>query len=175
MLHAPLDAIHFKINHGPFTHFDFYLREEAERSVPITDEDVERGYLENGWVVWMGPSRFQMAHCTTQTLRSLGQDVEVHRTPDGWIVRGMLGYYAMAIKTRLSLSADEVVGVRMRVEDLQPGMVFTDTSGSNRYYVYLSENRVRILGSESALTIRWPNDYSAVVCCTRPSMQFILK
>ncbi len=84
----------------------------------------------------------------------------------------------MATKTRLSLSADEVVGVRMRVEDLRPGMVFTD---GILFCVYLSEDRVRILGTETESPMTstissWAMNHNVTVCCTRsPSMQFILK
>lgn len=161
---------------------------EEERSVPVTDEDVERGHLEHGWILTEKSATPYLDRdrddATLRPLRSMGEEYELHRTADGWAVRWLRGHESRATKARVSLFADEIVGVSMRRRDLQPGMVFTDGGGYCvcLSHVYLSDGEVytnaRTLGTDAAWTMQsswWPPDAQVTVCCARPSMSFILK
>ena len=164
----------------------FAYAEEAERYIPITDEDMERGYLEPGWIftvewslIVVNGMGVTIADPGTRTIRSLGESWQLHRVTTGGIgiwAYCTTTYYFPANKVRLS-DDEEVVFMPMRVADLQPGMVFRMPRG---FYVCLPAQHVRMLGDGESSS--YPDaritdiDLVCSVCCTRPpSMQFILK
>ena len=150
--------------------------EEAERGDPVTNEDMERGHLEEGWILTGEFHNFWVTHISetdaTRTVRSLGREYELRQTAGGWAINWW-GRLSNCPAMKVRLSADEVVGVPTRVEDLQPGMVFM---GGGSIFVCLTERYVRIIGTETKVNwTAWPLEKEVTVCCTRPSMQFILK
>ena len=153
---------------------------EAERGVPVTDEDVERGTLEQGWVIankWP-PIPFlgmTIVDPETRTICSLEVSWHLRRvtttTNETIWVSCLESVYYQANKARLS--EDEVFCMPMRVADLQPGMVFMVHQG--RFNVCLPAQHARMVGDERPWLYPYDMTGIASVCCTRPSMQFILK
>ena len=158
----------------------FAYDEEAERSVPVTDEDMACGYLEDGWVValtWTHVAVDEMVGGVDQVPRmlwSIHEALDLYRASNGmWAFRLGARFY-QASKVRLS--SDKVVHEFIRVADLQLGMVYMIHHA--KMYVCLPDRHVRRLGDEEAWQpdpkVR-PDTDTVLVCCTRPSMRFILK
>ena len=148
----------------------FAYDEEAERGVPVTDEDMY-GTLEKGWVLAALKEPRAATPGLGRTVWTMDTRREVHRVSDGWLIRTAACDFP-AIK--FHLSADEVVCVKMRFGDLKPGMVFSYLLG---FCVFLPGQRLRELGSRTkwGVSVRRLSEMEVAVCCTRPSMQFILK
>ena len=155
----------------------FAYDEETERCVPVTDEDVERGRLEDGWVLTVNfTTIIPPGSQASLILSGANERWRVRRSIDGdaWVVEEDSMFFQV---TKTRLSADEkVVCTPARVADLQPGMVFVV---GGLCYVCTALGHMRKLGdtaewdlTETAWTRSPPK---VVVCCTRPSMQFILK
>lgn len=153
----------------------FHFDKEAERSIPLSDEDAERGYLEQGWVLLQAERQRCARTGMIRTIQSLDKTWKVHRGTEGWAVTSAWREHP-AIKIRLS--EDEVVSAPMRIADLKPGMVYTHANMIG-FCVCLPDERVRSLGFAfmwGAVLTDWPLEMEVMVCCTRsPSMQFIFK
>ena len=190
MLHEQRHVFHFKINMEPIIILAF--DEETERGIPVTNEDVERGSLEQGWVVITMQRWDAVTTDEIRTVRCAMGEHEVRRISDeghhGWNVPPRLFEWTARIEgvryapaSKVRLSADEIVFVTMCVADLRPGMVFTSAGTlcvNDSLFVCMPNQRGRLLGSDTEWAMSppvWLPDSHVTVCCTRPSMQFILK
>ena len=156
----------------------FAFDEEAERSVPVTDEDVERGRLEDGWVIHVNYERIETEAETEAVaeLCSAGETWHLFHVSDGtWAFHARPFGVFRANKVRLA--TDDVVCARMRKSDMQPGMVYMSQPRSP-LHILVSDQQTRNHGDGDTL-MPWRASHNpnglALVCCTRASMQFILK
>ena len=146
---------------------------DNEEAVLVTDEDVERGHLEEGWILTVSDEANVPVRTPMRTLRSFGKLLEMCRAANGqWAVRSAwMSFFYQAIKVRVA--TDEVTLLYMRVANLRPGMVFMHENP--RFCVCLPGGRVRKLGCVTGQAILWFPYEVVMVCCTSSDMSFILK
>ena len=157
----------------------FNKETEAERSVPITDEDVARGYLEQGWVVTMnggGEMIGAQQRAAARPFTFLQRTWYVYPSGNArwWVIDktglSIIGHRAQ--KARIAEEDLETVSVPRSV--LQPGMVVVQGLMSLVVGEFLWAPEYRLVGTLWCAQTTG-DDEARLLCRQRPSVQFILK
>ena len=167
-----------------------YAFEEAERGIPVTDEDVARGFLEDGWVPVLDLVARSFvsapADAPTGTLTFFMCAWPVFRYPCGTWATNATRIASMR-KMPCTTPHEELVVEPIALEDVQVGMVIASkvVTAASPYvvdHIAVCCDRtangllsVRLLGSPAGHDPHHVHHYNFFVVCKQPREPFVLK
>ena len=162
--------------------------EEAERGIPLSDEDVARGHLEDGWVpvISCDPLDYQpglLGVLPTNSLTFFECTWQLNRTPGAggtWLLT--LSMSTMR-KTRLPIEEDEELvlepaGIGMLREHTVIVCKSREVGYTDHVAVCYTENAMslRIIGHQPIRdSIAAVGPYDCFLVCKQPRIPFVLK
>ena len=165
---------------------------EAERGVPLSDEDVARGHLEDGWVPVLSFSSFPYPGSlmpTTGVITFFACAWPLYRIPSCplWATEVAVSRACMW-KTRLPIAEDEELVVEpVAIENIQRGMVIacearTESPGDVGNHIAVCCGRadsgvpqLRHLGYPSSHDAHQAQYYNFFAVCKQPGIPFVFK
>ena len=162
-----------------------YAYDEEEVGVPLSDEDVARGHLEEGWVPMLRPRPKNAAvppDALNGFLHCLGCAWPVLGCGGAWIVLMNHPRYDASIrKCRLPIAEDEELVIEP-TDNVNESMVYLCEAPKTAELVThvavcynMGDIRLRLIGDPYGLAFGLPQGYHFFVICKQPRTSFVLK